>query len=160
VAATAIGLHLNRWSWIRRGVATLSIGFAVAMPAAAALTWLVDQAGWTPDVFATGSLSQTAFIAKPDAFSVMVAVLAAVAGVLSLTQDKAGSLVGVLISVTTVPAAAGIGVFASHGRWRDAAGSFGLLLINLVLLAAVGGAVLRAQRALFRRRAARVPRQS
>jgi uncharacterized membrane protein len=77
---------------------------------------------------------------------VIVAALAGVAGVLSLTQEKAGTLVGVLISVTTVPAAAAVGVYAAHQRWGDAAGSLGQLMLNLVILAAVGGATLRVER--------------
>ena len=59
----------------------------------------------------------TQFIAKPDAFSFIVAVFAGAAGVLSLTSAKSGALVGVLISVTTIPAAANIGVAAALGNW-------------------------------------------
>jgi uncharacterized membrane protein len=40
----------------------------------------------------------------PDRWSLLVAVLAGIAGVLSLTSAKSGALVGVFISVTTVPA--------------------------------------------------------
>ena len=45
------------------------------------------------------------------------------AGVLSLTSAKSGALIGVLISVTTIPAAANIGVAAAYGdgeEWRGA----------------------------------------
>ena len=38
-------------------------------------------------------------------------------GVLSLTTAKSGALVGVLISVTTIPAAANIGVAAAYAEW-------------------------------------------
>ena len=44
------------------------------------------------------------------------------AGVLSLTSAKSGALIGVLISVTTIPAAANIGVAAAYGDWDEAAG--------------------------------------
>ena len=54
----------------------------------------------------------TAFISNPDVFSFLVAFIAGMAGVLSLTSAKSGALVGVLISVTTIPAAANIGVAA------------------------------------------------
>ena len=47
----------------------------------------------------------TSFISRPDAFSFIVAFLAGIAGILSLTAAKSGALIGVLISVTTVPAA-------------------------------------------------------
>ena len=83
---------------------------------------------------------------------VIVAVLAAIAGIMSLTQEKAGTLVGVLISVTTIPAAAAVGVYSAHGRWNDAFGSLAQLLLNLVLLVAVGGATLRVERLVHVRR--------
>ena len=54
---------------------------------------------------------------SPDEFSFIVAAFAGAAGVLSLTSAKSGALVGVLISVTTIPAAANIGVAAALGDW-------------------------------------------
>ena len=44
-------------------------------------------------------------------------VFAGIAGVLSLTSTKSGALIGVLISVTTIPAAANIGVAAAYSDW-------------------------------------------
>ena len=54
---------------------------------------------------------------SPDAFSFVVAVLAGIAGTLSLTSAKSGALVGVAISVTTVPAAANAAVALSYGEY-------------------------------------------
>ena len=59
----------------------------------------------------------TGFISNPDFFSFFVAFVAGVAGILSLTSAKSGALIGVLISVTTIPAAANIGVAAAYGDW-------------------------------------------
>ena len=50
-------------------------------------------------------------------------LLAGVAGMLSLTTAKSGALVGVLISVTTIPAAANVGVAAAYAEWREVAGA-------------------------------------
>ena len=47
----------------------------------------------------------TGFIWQPDRWSFVVALLAGVAGTLSLTAGRSNALVGVFISVTTVPAA-------------------------------------------------------
>jgi uncharacterized hydrophobic protein (TIGR00271 family) len=158
VAAAAIGLHLNKLSWIRRGVVALAAGFGVAIPAAALLTLFIDAFGWTPEVFRQNLHPNIGFVTQPDVFSVIVAVVAGIAGVLSLTQEKVGALVGVLISVTTVPAAAAIGVYGAHGQWSDAAGSTAQLVINLVVLAAIGGVVLRIERWVHVRRARRTMR--
>ena len=74
----------------------------------------------------------TGFIYAPDRFSFVVAVLAGVAGMLSLTSAKSGALVGVAISVTTVPAAANAAVALSYGDTRQTWGSTEQLLLNLV----------------------------
>ena len=57
----------------------------------------------------------TAFIYTPDKWSFIVAVLAAAAGVLSLTSAKVGRLSGVFISVTTIPAAGNVALGLAFG---------------------------------------------
>jgi uncharacterized membrane protein len=86
-----------------------------------------------------------------------VAVLAGIVGVVSLTEARVGSLIGVFISVTTIPAAANIGVSLAFSSWSQAGGSALQLLLNVVLLIAVGAAGLSAQRNIWRRRAPRQP---
>ena len=92
-------------------------------------------------------------INTPNIFSVIVAVLAGVVGVVSLTEARANALIGVFISVTTIPAAASVGVSIAYSSWDEARGSLFQLLLNVVLLIAVGAAGLRAQRAIWRSRA-------
>ena len=105
-----------------------------------------------PDDFSQAGHPFTAFISSPDRWSVIVAYLAGVAGVLSLTSAKSGALIGVLISVTTIPAAANIGVAAALGDWSEWVGAIEQLLLNLgaILLAGVGTLFL--QRRLYMRR--------
>ena len=73
----------------------------------------------------------TSFIWRPDALSFVVAFLAGIAGMLSLTTTKSGALVGVLISVTTVPAAANASVALAYGVWDEFLGSTGQLALNV-----------------------------
>ena len=61
----------------------------------------------------------------PTLISVVVALAAGVAGMLTVTEDRAGALVGVLVSVTTIPAAANIGVAVALGNGDEAWGSVG-----------------------------------
>ena len=98
------------------------------------------------------SFSFTAFISSPDGWSVLVAYLAGMAGMLSLTSAKSGALVGVLISVTTIPAAANIGVAAALGNWADWRGAMAQLSINLVGIVLAGVLTLRLERGLYERR--------
>jgi uncharacterized membrane protein len=51
---------------------------------------------------------------------VVVAILAGIVGVVSLTEARAGALIGAFISVTTIPAAADIGLSVAFGGWNEA----------------------------------------
>jgi hypothetical protein len=72
--------------------------------------------------------------------------------VLSLTAAKSGALVGVLISVTTIPAAANIGVAAALGDGAEWVGAMEQLTLNLVVIFLAGIGTLYIQRLLYVRR--------
>jgi uncharacterized membrane protein len=82
-------------------------------------------------------------------------VLAGVVGVVSLTEARSSTLIGVFISVTTIPAASDTGVSLAFGSYSEARGSALQLLLNVTVLAAVAIAGLPAQRAIWRRAARR-----
>jgi len=85
------------------------------------------------------------------------AALAGVVGVVSLTEARSATLIGVFISVTTIPAASDIGVSLAFGSGSEAWGSALQLLLNVTVLAVVAIAGLPVQRALWRRAARRTP---
>ena len=85
----------------------------------------------------------------PTWFSFIVAVLAGVVSVVSLTEAGSSTLVGVFISVTTIPAAADIGVSLANGSGSEAGGSALRLLLNVTVLAAVAVVGLPVQRAIW-----------
>ena len=101
---------------------TLGIGLVVAAAAALVATLLFRLTTIAPDAYDIGERQLTAFIAQPDALGAAVAVLAGVIGMLSLTEDRSGALVGVLVSVTTIPALGNIGVATAYGAWEDVGG--------------------------------------
>ena len=74
---------------------------------------------------------------------------------LSLTSAKSGALVGVLISVTTIPAAANIGVAAALGDGEEWVGAMEQLALNLgaIFLACIGTLYIQRRLYLRRRRA-------
>ncbi len=92
----------------------------------------------------------TGFVSNPDFFSAFVALVAGVAGMLSLTSAKSGALIGVLVSVTTIPAAANVGVASALGAWGEAGGAAAQLAINLVAIVVAGVVTLYLQRRLLR----------
>jgi uncharacterized hydrophobic protein (TIGR00271 family) len=87
-------------------------------------------------------LSQVEFIYEVGPFSLIVALLAGAAGMLALTSAKSASLVGVFISVTTVPAAAFASVALVEGRYVQAMQSGLQLAVNLVGIVVAAAVVL------------------
>lgn len=153
LAALCVGVVRRRGYLIRRSAWTLAAGFAVAMVVTVLTTWLLTAAGLVDRSMLLAERPLTDFIWRPDALSWVVGFLAGVAGMLSLTSAKAGTLVGVLISVTTVPAAANAAVAVAYGVGDEAAGSVLQLLINLAAIVVAGVLTLLVQRLVGRRRA-------
>jgi uncharacterized hydrophobic protein (TIGR00271 family) len=134
-----------------RSLIALLVGFAVAMAATVGFSLLMDALGQFSQEQLDGARPQTGFVYAPDAFSFIVAVLAGAAGTLSLTSAKSGALVGVAISVTTVPAAANAAVALSYGDTKQTWGSTEQLLLNLLGIILAGTLTLLAQKALWAR---------
>ena len=135
-----------------RSLTALAVGFPVGITAAFLFTLICVATGLVDADFKSIDNPLTQFIAEPDAFSVIVAVFAGAAGVLSLTSAKSGALVGVLISVTTIPAAANIGVAAALGNWADWRGAMAQLSLNLLGILIAGVATLYVERLFYKRR--------
>jgi uncharacterized hydrophobic protein (TIGR00271 family) len=93
----------------------------------------------------------TGFITQPDRWSLLVAVLAGVAGVLSLTSARSGALVGVFISVTTVPAAGEMSLALALGSGTDLREAATQLGVNLVGILVAAVATLALQKAVWHR---------
>ncbi|MBZ4321767.1 DUF389 domain-containing protein [Streptomyces huiliensis] len=136
----------------RQSLAALLVGFPVAMAVTGGFSLLMDWLGLFHEARFLAARPQTAFIWQPDAFSFIVAFLAGAAGVLSLTSAKSGALIGVAISVTTVPAAANAAVALSYGNWTETRGSAVQLGLNLLGIVAAGTLTLLGQRWFWSRR--------
>ncbi|NBE55399.1 DUF389 domain-containing protein [Streptomyces boluensis] len=134
-----------------RSLTALLVGFAVAMVVTVGFSHFMDWQGLFSDAQLGSDRPNTNFIYRPDAFSFIVAVLAGIAGTLSLTSAKSGALVGVAISVTTVPAAANAAVAFSYNEYGQAWGSAEQLLLNLLGIVLAGTLTLLAQKWLWAR---------
>lgn len=144
LAAIAVGLVLRRGDLIRQAALALGVGFPLAMLIAAVGALLGEWVGLIP-AGVIGAANQVDFIYDVGAFSFIVALLAGAAGMLALTSAKSAALVGVFISVTTVPAAGFAVVAATIGEWGTAALSTLQLLVNLAGIALAGVLVLLAR---------------
>lgn len=154
LAAVAVGAVLRRGDLVKRGIVALGVGFPLAMAVTAAASVLFDALGLLSTA-ALDNLDQVDFIYKVGPFSFIVALLAGAAGMLALTSAKSASLVGVFISVTTVPAAAFAAVALVEGRYTQALGSAAQLAINVIGIVVAAVAVLVVSRRTVPRRGSR-----
>ncbi|MGM9467348.1 DUF389 domain-containing protein [Streptomyces murinus] len=139
-----------------RSLTALLVGFAAAMAVTVGFSLFMDAVGLFHRSALEGRRPNTAFVYAPDAFSFIVALLAGVAGTLSLTSAKSGALVGVAISVTTVPAAANAAVALAYGDMSQTLGSTDQLLLNLLGIILAGTLTLLTQQFLWNRRQQRL----
>ncbi len=131
LAAVAVGLARRRWDLVRRASVVLAVGFPLAMLVTAGGTALGSAVGLFDASALTGE-HEVDFVFDVGPWSLIVAVLAGAAGMLSMTSAKSAALVGVFISVTTIPAAGYASVAAILGDWSRFFGSVGQLAVNLV----------------------------
>ncbi|WP_327401905.1 DUF389 domain-containing protein [Streptomyces sp. NBC_01288] len=132
-----------------RSLWALLAGFAAAMVLTVGFSWLLDTLGLFEKSMVEAARPNTAFIWKPDWMSFVVAFLAGIAGTLSLTSAKSGALIGVAISVTTVPAAANAAVAFSYRDYSQTWGSTWQLLANLGGIVLAGTLTLLAQKTFW-----------
>lgn len=128
----------------------LLVGFAVGIGLTMLSTLALHAVGTIPDEIEGRQL--TGFISRPNEWSVIVAGLAGCAGMLSLSTAKSGALIGVLISVTTIPAGANVGLAAALGDWSECGGAALQLGVNLITIFTAGLLTLFVQRLYYLRR--------
>ncbi|OBJ79299.1 hypothetical protein A9W97_30895 [Mycobacterium gordonae] len=141
LAALAVAVVRRRGYLARRAALALLVGFPVAMLVTAIAVLGGEAVGWIK-LGTIRQLNQVDFIFQVGPLSFVVALLAGAAGMLSLVSAKSAALVGVFISVTTVPAAGFAVVAATVGDWEVAEQSAIQLGVNLAGIVLAGVLVL------------------
>ncbi|WP_329380626.1 DUF389 domain-containing protein [Streptomyces sp. NBC_01351] len=159
LAGICTGLVQRRPRLAGRSLIALVIGFTAAIVATTVFSLVMDALGLFQEHMLENPRPNTSFIWQPDPFSFVVALLAGVAGMLSLTSAKAGALVGVAISVTTVPAGANAAVALSYGDFGQMWGSGVQLALNLAGIILSGTLTLIAWKLLWRTQQSRMIRK-
>lgn len=155
ITAIAVGLVGKTWRLAGEALRTLAVGMAMACAAAALVAFAQDQFDLIPSGFSLSSASDAlGGLASISHETITVAFAAGVAGMLAL-ETRASSAVGVAVSVTTIPAAAYLGVAAGLGEAGTAGGALGLLGMNVAMMTLGASATLIVQRWLRQRAAAR-----
>jgi uncharacterized hydrophobic protein (TIGR00271 family) len=154
LAGLAMGLVRRHRAIARRAATALVVGFLSAIVIVALFTALARWTGLVSPANLAGP-RETDFIYHPGWFSLITAIVAGTAGMLSLSSAKSAVLVGVFISVTTIPAAGNAAVAGVLGDWHETWLSVAQLAINLVGITAAGVVTLLILRGMRRRRRAR-----
>jgi uncharacterized hydrophobic protein (TIGR00271 family) len=143
ITAAATGLALRRAGLASRAFLTLAAGLAVIAVVGLLLTAVLHWAGLLPAGFTLGAIpaAQT----HVNASTILVALAAGVAGMLAL-ETRASAAVGVAISVTTVPAAAYVGVAVGLGELAKVPSALAVLGVNIVMMLIAGSCTLALQR--------------
>jgi uncharacterized hydrophobic protein (TIGR00271 family) len=158
ITAVGVGLVDRRLRLAARAFLTLAIGMGFASGAAAVSAFSQHHlnkipAGFDIDSTVLGSLTHV------NNETIAVALAAGVAGMLAL-ETRASSGVGVAVSVTTIPAAAYLGVAAGLGQRGEALGALAVLSTNVAMLIVGSSATLLLQRGLARRAALKRKRKA
>ncbi len=127
----------------------VTAGFLIAVIAAALFTAILRATGVFPDELIRDGLIKE--VASPNWLTLIIALIAGSAGTLALTSARSATLVGVLISVTTIPAAADAAALIVYGAAGEAMKALLTLAINLTGIAAAGIFTLTLQRFLIPR---------
>lgn len=155
ITAIGVGVAGRSPRLIGEAFLTLVLGLAVTCGVAAAVAFAQDQF----DLLHSGfDLNQAATalggLTTVNDETIAVALVAGVAGMLAL-ETRASAAVGVAVSVTTIPAAAYLGVAGGLGKIGTAVGALGVLGMNVLMMALGASGTLAVQRSLNRRVTAR-----
>jgi uncharacterized hydrophobic protein (TIGR00271 family) len=145
LVSVAYGLATRRPRIAGLAVATLAAGLLACVVFAGAIGAIADLFDLADDA-ASDRAFLVGFVITPSVLGALVALAAGVAGMLSFQTQQGGAAVGVAISITTIPAAAAIGVALVQGEWSDLLGAVSVLGANLTCVAIGGTATVLVQR--------------
>lgn len=145
LAGICVGLVRRRAGLLTASIRTAAVGFVAAIACTVIVTALLRLTGLAPDAYDITERELTGFIAHPDALAGVVAVIAGIIGMLAVTEARSGALIGVLVSVTTIPALGNAGLALAYGAWSELGGALAQLAINVTGLVVAGAVTLLVQ---------------
>ena len=139
----------SRQAW--KSFRALALGFPMAALAALVFTLAARELGRIPAPYLAGQRPLTGLLIGANLGAFVVAFVAGAAGIIALGRAKSGAVVGVMVSITTIPAASNVGVAVAMGNLSEAGKSLSILLVNLAGLLIGGVLTLLATRVWARR---------
>lgn len=147
IAGACVAMAFGRWGLAARGLARLVSAFLIAIAVVMLLALAARATGLITAEMVTRPRPLTGFIWHPDRWSFIVALVAGAAGVLAMTTAKSAAMVGVFISVTTVPAAGNLALALALWTPDEIRGSVSQLGVNLAGMLVAGVLTVWLQRA-------------
>jgi uncharacterized hydrophobic protein (TIGR00271 family) len=151
MAALSVALVSRAWRPAWRSFRALALGFPLAALAALLVTLAARGLSRIPASYLAGQRPLTDLLIGANLGAFVVAFVAGTAGIIALGRAKSGAVVGVLVSITTIPAASNVGVALAMGNPSEAGQSLEILLVNLAGLLAGGVLTLLGTRVWARR---------
>ena len=151
MAALSVALGNRAFGRAWRSFRALALGFPLAAVAALVFTLAARGLGRIPAAYLAGQRPLTGLLIGANLGAFVVAFVAGAAGIIALGRAKSGAVVGVLVSITTIPAASNVGVALAMGDSSEAGRSLSILLVNLAGLMAGGVVTLLGTRVWARR---------
>lgn len=132
--AIAVALTAGALREFFKSLRTLILGLAVATTAALLLTLFLKAIGAIETASFSVEARLVAYVTVVEGYTLIVALAAGVAAMVAFVTNKAQSAVGVAISITTIPAAAYIGVALADRSLGLGGSAVGVLFINISCL--------------------------
>ncbi|MFC7131965.1 MULTISPECIES: TIGR00341 family protein [Salinibaculum] len=130
--AASVGTVVNDHDLFSRGVRLQVGGLLLAVLTAAAFATFVRYTNVVPPLADVATVPEIRERVAPDFLSLVVALGAGAAGIVSLTSGVSTALVGVMIAVALIPPAATAGIGLAWGAPLVTLGSSVLLLVNVL----------------------------
>ena len=136
--STSVGTVIDKPSLFWRGIRLQIIGVILAVVGATVFAWLMKSAYLLPSGFVLTAAPQIVTRLSPDILSLVVALVAGVAGVISIATASGRALVGVMMAAALLPPAAIVGVGIAWGSFGVALHSGVLLAVNMLAINLTG----------------------
>lgn len=151
VAKIPLGLVLQRWNVVRRGLVSVLLGYMVLI-IAAALTMRVLLVTNTVTVAEFIANPEVQHISHPTVKEILISVCAAVAGIVMIAAYRRTVIAGPLIALILIPAASMIGASAVAGQSKLIWEAFERLSLDMLLIVVFGIIVFLFKQAFVHRR--------
>jgi uncharacterized hydrophobic protein (TIGR00341 family) len=141
---SSVGIVVSDREMIVRGLGSQILGLSLGLVGSVIFGLFLRWTKFVTPVLDLGAISEIGGRVSPGVLSVIVAVAAGTAAVMSLASHEtpSGALVGVMVSAALIPAAATAGLGVAWGLPRVALGATALLMINVVIINLTGPVVL------------------